>query len=247
MNGTRLLLLLILPGLLCGFEGPVIKKDRYYYERKGEIVWEVPTQDKKIALTFDDGPYPPSTSAILDLLDQYDARATFFVVGNRVQRYADLVRREINEGHEVANHTYNHAYFSRNSDPAKMHEEIVLAEKALHALDVPKPSLFRPPGGYYNEAMIHKARRLGYTTVLWSWHQDTKDWRKPGIQAIVDKVLNNARNGDIVLFHDYVPGSMETIEALKQILPELKSQGYALVTVSELLASSKSLPIQTKE
>lgn len=240
------MMLLLLALLLCGFAGPV-KKDRYYYEKKGEIVWEVPTAEKKIALTFDDGPYPPSTGAILDVLKTYEAKATFFVVGNRVERYAELVKREVAEGHEIANHTFNHTYFTKSSDPSRLKQEILRTEEQLQALNLDKPTLFRPPGGYYNEAMIGKVRAMGYTMILWSWHQDTKDWRKPGVRYIVDKVLSHARNGDIILFHDYVPGSMQTVEALKQILPELKQRGYRFVTVSELMQSSRELPIQSKD
>lgn len=246
MRGFRLLLLVVLVGLLCGFEGPALKKDRFYYEKKGEIVWEVPMQEKKVALTFDDGPYPRSTGPILDLLKNHEAKATFFVVGNRIQRFPELILREAREGHEIANHTHNHIYFNRHTDSAKLQEEIIQVEEHLLALHIEKPQLFRPPGGYYNDAMVRKVRSLGYTTILWSWHQDTKDWRKPGVQAIVDRVMNHVRNGDIILFHDYVPGSMETVEALKQILPALKKQGYECVTVSELLHSRKSLPILTR-
>ncbi|UUZ83363.1 hypothetical protein LJK88_05540 [Paenibacillus sp. P26] len=84
----------------------------------------------------------------------------------------------------------------------------------------------------------------GYTIVMWSWHQDTKDWSTPGVSKIVDKVLSNARNGDIVLFHDYVEGQTQTVEALKQILPELHNRGYRFITVSELLAYGRMKPVK---
>lgn len=98
-----------------------------------------------------------------------------------------------------------------------------------------KPVLFRPPGGYYNEAIVELTKDNDLKMILWSWHQDTKDWATPGVYKIVRKVLNNARNGDIILMHDYVHNSTQTIEALKVILPELQSRGYRFVTVSELL------------
>ncbi|MNJ67153.1 Bifunctional xylanase/deacetylase precursor [compost metagenome] len=119
-------------------------------------------------------------------------------------------------------------------------------EQAIEKLTGKKTVLFRPPGGYYNEQSIAVTKLLGYTTVLWSWHQDTNDWRRPGVQNIVNKVLKNARNGDIVLFHDHIPGSTQTVRALEILLPELKKKGYEMVTVSELLKSKeeKSIPIQ---
>ncbi|MFX3635852.1 MAG: polysaccharide deacetylase family protein [Candidatus Pristimantibacillus sp.] len=227
--------------LLVGFQAPEEKKDRNYYEQRGEIVWEVPGEEKKIALTFDDGPYPDLTEPILDILKQYDAKATFFVVGSRVELYPDTIKREIAEGHEVANHTFNHVYFQRNNS-AGVQKEIEKTEQALEHLTGKKPILFRPPGGFYNEQMVQIAKNHGYTVVLWSWHQDTHDWRSPGVNKIVNKVLNNARNGDIILLHDYVLRSKQTVEALKIILPELQKRGFQMVTVSELI-NNNSDPI----
>ncbi|MFF2482774.1 polysaccharide deacetylase family protein [Paenibacillus sp. NPDC058071] len=232
---------------LCGFSDAPEKRDRYFYEKRGEIVWEVPTSsDKKIALTFDDGPYPETTEPILDLLKEYDAKATFFVLGNRVRKYPELIRREVEEGHEVANHTFSHTYFKGNTNPGTIEDEIVRTEQLLIELTGKKPSLFRPPGGFYNEQTVNIAKNLGYKTILWSWHQDTNDWRKPGVNSIVRKVLNNARNGDIVLLHDYTPSSTQTVAALKTILPELQKQGFQIVTVSELMNSDSehSVPLQ---
>ncbi|MFC5652695.1 polysaccharide deacetylase family protein [Paenibacillus solisilvae] len=221
--------------IVCAFAAPSEKKDRYFYEKRGEIVWEVPLEDKKIALTFDDGPYPETTNPILDLLKQYHAKATFFVVGNRVELYPETIKREIAEGHELANHTYNHLYFRAAMNPLTIQSEILKTEQSIQQITGKKPLLFRPPGGFYNEQMLGISKKLGYTTVLWSWHQDTNDWRSPGVDRIVKKVLNNARNGDIVLLHDYIPGSTQTVRALKIILPELEKRGFEFVTVTELI------------
>lgn len=246
MISKRGLLLLLMIVFLAGFSNPV-KKDRAFYEKRGEIVWEVPTEDKKIALTFDDGPYPKTTEVILDLLKKYDAKATFFVLGNKVKLYPETIKREIAEGHEVANHTYNHVYFMKSISAATIRDEIVKTEDALQSLTGKKPLLFRPPGGYYNENMIEVAKGLGYTTILWSWHQDTNDWKSPGVNKIVNKVLNNARNGDIVLMHDYNPGSLQTVKALETILYELDKRGFEFVTVSELMKPTTSIESKTED
>ncbi|MBM7567135.1 polysaccharide deacetylase family protein [Paenibacillus sacheonensis] len=229
----RLLAVALCVCILCGFQAP--RKDRHFYESRGDIIWELPLERKELALTFDDGPDPETTIQILDLLKQYRAKATFFVIGFRVQKYPDIIKREIAEGHEVANHTYNHVYFSKGIKRNTIQEEIERTDRSLIDLTGRKPHLFRPPGGFYSDATIDVARRLGYTTVLWSWHQDTEDWRSPGVRHIVNKVLKNARSGDIVLLHDYISGSVHTVKALKIILPELERQGYRLVTVSELI------------
>ncbi|MGC6589190.1 polysaccharide deacetylase family protein [Paenibacillus sp. Dod16] len=214
---------------------PSASKGRGYYEERGEIVWEVPTHNKVIALTFDDGPDAQNTVQILDLLKQYDAKATFFVVGSRVEKHPEIVARELQEGHEIGNHSYSHPPF-HNINVSKLTSELNQTQDAIFQATGIRTVLFRPPGGSYNEAIVRTSKDFGMLTVLWSWHQDTLDWRKPGVNRIVKKVLDNAHNGDIVLMHDFVPSSTQTVEALKVILPELQKRGYEFVTVSELLS-----------
>lgn len=213
-----------------------VQKNRQYYEERGEIVWEVPTHDKLIALTFDDGPDPVQTPQILALLKQYQAKGTFFVLGKWVEKFPELVMQEQQEGHEVANHTYAHTYAVKSTARDKFTQDMAAAEQSITDAGVPRPLLFRPPGGFYNDMVIDVAKQKGYTIVLWSWDQDTRDWASPGVAAITNKVLKNARNGDIVLFHDKVEGRAQTVAALKVILPKLQQEGYRFVTVSELLA-----------
>jgi len=239
---SMLLIVLISSPLLAGFNSPVVK-DRPFYEKTGQIVWDVHTEEKKIAFTFDDGPDPKATKEILDLLKKYNAKATFFVLGSKVEQNAELIKRELAEGHEVANHTYSHIYFDKSVNTEKMREEIVKTQQALEEVIGFQPKLFRPPGGYYNERSVNLAKHLGYTTILWSWHQDTNDWRRPGVDKIVNKVLKNVRNGDIILMHDYNPGTDQTVKAFSILLPALIDRGFQFVTVSELIQSTKSIPI----
>ena len=225
--------------LLCFMSSPFaeaksIKKDRLYYEKRGEVVWEVPTDQKVICLTFDDGPDAQFTQQILDLLKEQQAKATFFVTGRQVQKYPELAKQQVQDGHELANHTFSHPNLRRISE-GKLREEILQTEKVIQAVTGQNTKLFRPPGGDYNDTIINTAKNEGYTVIMWSWHQDTKDWTDPGIHKIVNKVLSNARNGDIVLFHDYGGNRSQTVKALKEILPVLKQRGYHFITVSELL------------
>nr|WP_235782028.1 polysaccharide deacetylase family protein [Paenibacillus senegalensis] len=221
-------------------------KDRSYYEARGEIIWEVPTEQKVIALTFDDGPNPQTTGEILDLLNQYGAKATFFVVGYRAEMYPEIILREAKEGHELANHTYSHPYFKKTTPPSVIEAEIKRTDEILRKITGDRPALFRPPGGFYNESLVSESKKSGYLTVLWSWHQDTNDWKSPGVKRIVNKVVNNAQNGDIVLFHDHVNGSRQTVEALKEILPILHERGFRFVTVSELLTFQHSRSVHNE-
>ncbi|MBM7702043.1 polysaccharide deacetylase family protein [Metabacillus iocasae] len=230
--GAFLLFTLI---ILTHNETEAAKKSRFYYEKKGDIVWEVPTKEEKIiALTFDDGPDPRYTPVILNLLDEYEAKATFFVVGSRIDRYPRIAKRQVKEGHELANHTYSHLQVQGQS-VQRIEEEIKRAGTAIEEITGQPSYLFRPPTGYYDDNVVNAAKSQGYTVVMWSWHQDTFDWRNPGVGRIVNQVLNNARSGDIVLFHDTGGNRRQTIEALKQILPELEKRGYKFVTISDLL------------
>lgn len=210
-----------------------LKKDRTYFEKRKEAVWEVSTKEKTIALTFDDGPDPIYTPQILDLLKKYKAKGTFFVIGKRVEEFPSIIQREAKEGHELANHTFNHRIL-RGYTKEKIELELEKTDEIIYSLTKKHPKLFRPPGGFYNENIVSVAKEKGYLVVIWSWRHDTLDWSRPGVKRIVNRVISNLHNGDIILLHDQVDNS-QTVEALKLILPELKKRGYKLITVSQLL------------
>ncbi|UQZ35064.1 polysaccharide deacetylase [Paenibacillus sp. PK3_47] len=235
-------LLLISTALVLGTAGTAMSspnvKNRDYYEQRGEMIWEVHTNQKVIALTFDDGPDPDETGEILDVLQEHNAKCTFFAIGKKIAAYPDVARRVITEGHELANHTYNHVYFKAPVSQQQIQKELELTEQEIFKVSGRHSSLFRPPGGMYDQTLVDVSNSMGLRPVLWSWHQDTRDWNRPGVWNISSKVIRNARNGDIVLFHDYVHGQSQTKEALKIILPELKKKGFKFVTVSELIGLS---------
>jgi len=251
MHSSKLKVLILSSCMLLAFGSALTAapkgKGRPYYEKRGEVVWEVPTEEKVIALTFDDGPDPEDTPIILDLLRQYGVKATFFIIGNKAERYPGLVKREADEGHELGNHTYRHLYYNNKVSERLFKEELQKTQDAIYKASGQKPHLFRPPGGYYNENLVRIAKKEGFKIVMWSWHLNTNDWNTPGVAKITSTILNNARNGNIVLFHDFVEGQTQTISALKQILPELKNRGYRFVTISELLTYSKNHPVKQAE
>ncbi|SHJ80751.1 polysaccharide deacetylase family protein [Tepidibacter formicigenes] len=199
-----------------------------------ELVWNGPRDKKVIALTFDDGPHPRITPKILDLLKKYDVKATFFVLGKHVQFYPEPLKRIKEEGHEIGNHTFSHIDV-KNTSEKKIQEEFEKTQDEVFSVIGEKPTVFRPPFGYYNKAVKKVAKKYGVKIILWSTSQDTKDWSNPGVEKIVRTVLNNICNGDIILLHDYVEGRSQTYEALKVILPELKERGYKFVTISQLI------------
>ncbi len=189
---------------------------------------------KYIALTFDDGPHPKYTAEILDILDEFNAKATFFVVGKNAENYPDLIKREYNSGHEIGNHTYNHPDMKKISVD-KAVEEIIKTQNAIYEIIGVKPVLFRAPGGIFTDELVVEVEELECKPILWSWRQDTKDWCNVSAGNIVNNVLNNLQNGDIILFHDFNTKGSPTPKALKNIIPKLKEMGYEFVTVSELL------------
>lgn len=211
-------------------------KGRSYYEETGQVVWDIDTQEKVIALTFDDGPHPRNTEKILDILAKYNAKATFFIVGSNAEKYPDLVQQSYEEGHELANHTYTHPY---NASVTELQDEIQQTNEMIYSITGFMPTLFRPVGGAYNDQIINAVADEGYKVVMWSYHQDTQDWKGPGVNKIVNKVLKGTRPGDVILFHDGGGIRDQTIMALEKILPELQRQGYKFVTVSELIKGNQ--------
>lgn len=190
------------------------------------------TEEKVIALTFDDGPSARHTKEILALLNEYDAKATFFVIGENAERHPDLICEIKENGHEIGNHSYSHAYISKIS-AEKMIKEIERTEKILTELTGEKPVLFRPPGGICGDEALCGIEKLGYRSVLWS--VDTRDWTMCRSDSITRKVKKAVTTGDIILFHDLEDKRLGTVAALREILPYYKEQGYRFVTVSELL------------
>ncbi|MBQ7325803.1 MAG: polysaccharide deacetylase family protein [Clostridia bacterium] len=186
---------------------------------------------KRIALTFDDGPSAGYTAEILDILREYDVKATFFVIGKNVEAHPDLLRRTVSEGHEIGNHTYSHPHL-KTIDEAKLSEEVVRSATLLQEVAGIRTSLFRPPEGIITPAVTAAAEKGGYRTVLWSI--DTMDWALNPAPKIVQTIKREASDGDIVLFHDWVAGDSPTPAALRQIIPWLKDAGFTFVKVSEL-------------
>lgn len=192
------------------------------------------TAEKCIALTFDDGPHPKYTPQILDILDKYGAKATFFVVGKNAEMYPDIVKEEHLRGHEIGNHTYSHPNL-RNISAMKFFDEITKTKEIIENITGVSPVLFRPPGGYLSNDIVKEVTSIDNTSVLWSWRQDTRDWAQTESDVIVKNVLENLKDGDIILFHDYNAGKSPTPDALERILKTLSEKGYRFVTVSELM------------
>lgn len=195
--------------------------------------------DKVIALTFDDGPWDSSTEKILDILDENDAKATFFTVGYKIAGHEDLVKRAAEAGHEIGTHTWDHAEGSgkgvslikMSSDERK--EEVTKGLKAIEDATGSKAStVFRAPGGNFDDSVATDLQELISAEI--GWNIDTNDWQKPGASTVA-KRIESAGAGNIILMHDGGGDRSQTVAALKEALPVLKDEGYSFITVQELI------------
>ncbi len=196
------------------------------------------TNQKLLALTFDDGPDSDYTPQILDILKKHNIKATFYVVGEKVQYNQNIVKRVFEEGHEIGNHTYTHINVSKNGYN-KINSEIVDTQNIVQAITGKYPKTFRPPYRAISRDMCEIVKKNNMNIVLWSY-VDARDWESPGVECIVKSIEDGIQNGCIILLHDYnklrSPKS-QTIEALDIIIPDLVQKGYKFVTISELIDS----------
>lgn len=198
------------------------------------IIRHVPVNEKAIALTFDDGPDGDFTPRILEVLRAHRAKATFFVVGKQVEYYPEVLRQVAAAGHEIGSHTYSHPRLSGLSD-ARLRSELARTADLIRSVCGVAPVYFRPPFGVISSASIQVVRDCGYTIILWDRELDSRDWERPGVDRIVERVVSNARPGSIVLLHDGGGCRSQTVAALEKILDQLAAKGYRFVTISELL------------
>ena len=197
-----------------------------------QAVESSPSHDKRIVLTFDDGPHPKQTRQILEILDKYNVKATFFVIGVNVQNYPGIVKEVLDRGHEIGNHTTTHSHAARLNKDA-LQKEITVCEREVLSQTGKQCKLFRPPEGAMTEEMRSVVKELGYTSVFWTL--DTRDWAHTPPDKISDYIIENAKNGDIILMHDYIGANSPTVEALETFIPVLLERGFTFVTAGELL------------
>ncbi len=177
-----------------------------------------------VALTFDDGPFTQVTRSILATLKKYDARATFFVVGNRVPAYSETLQMEYDQGCQIASHTYSHVYLS-SLNKKQILRQIRKTDKEVKKVTGEKTMMVRPPGGFVSSTM-----RKTVPVPMIYWSVDTEDWKSRNTHKVL-KRCQNIQDGDIVLMHDLYT---TTAQAVEKLVPRLKKKGFQMVTVEEL-------------
>lgn len=190
---------------------------------------------KYVALTFDDGPNHKTTSKLLDILKEHNAKATFFIVGQRVSGNESLIKRIYDEGHSIGNHSYNHSSLANlNSD--NMNYQIAETNSLIENITDHRPVLLRPPYGDYNAAVSAQAKAQNMSLIL--WNVDPKDWKVRNVNKIYEHVLSYANDGDIIIMHDLYD---ESVGAVEKIISTLSEKGFVFVTVDELITKSRDL------
>jgi peptidoglycan/xylan/chitin deacetylase (PgdA/CDA1 family) len=200
------------------------------------LLCEVKTDEKRIALTFDDGPSPRWTPPLLDMLGRKQIRATFFVVGFKVRLHGDILGRTADEGHEIGNHTYTHVPLSVQPS-VLIRREISTTERLITDVTGRRPHFLRPPMGWFNNRVLRVVREMGYEPVIGSIHP--RDSRKPPAHVILARMRWRIEPGAIIILHD--GGRRDTadrsrsVEAADRITDELLEAGYRFETLSELV------------
>jgi peptidoglycan/xylan/chitin deacetylase (PgdA/CDA1 family) len=211
----------------------------------GRIVSRGRPRTPAIAITFDDGPTEPYTSQILDVLRQLQARATFFVLGARAEGTPEVVRRAAREGHEIGNHTWDHAALPLRTAPA-MRATIRRTSDIVEHITGQRPRVFRAPFGWRNPWLDSAARREGCEPIAWT--VGVYDTDRPGVDAIVNRAVDGFVDGSILLLHagrsfDPDPDASQVVAALPHIIGEAQRRGLRLLTVSELLSETSTSKI----
>ncbi len=202
------------------------------------VTYQLMGKEKIVALTFDDGPHPIYTPQILDILDQYQAKATFFMIGNRMEQYPDIVRDVSARGHLIANHTYTHPYNLRTLSPEKLKWEVDQCQQNMQTIAGQNTYLFRPPRGILNQEIIKIVQDKGYTIVLWGIC--TFNRKAPTPEMMANRVIKQAHPGQIVLLHDgRTDFRWKDVVATRLIVENLSRQGYRFVTLEELKPVNK--------
>jgi len=214
----------------------------------GKTVVAGPADEKVVALTFDDGPNPPYTDRILDVLARERVHATFFLVGRAVAAYPTVVRREVLAGNALGNHSWEHEHLIVRTR-TQVRASLQRTDDAIYRATGTHTGIMRPPFGARDWMVLEVARKMGYTPVMWSVPL-VGDWENPPAGVIAQRVLANVRDGSIVVLHDGDRGLLcaaqhlaarlcdrsSDIEATRIIVETLKRAGYRFVTVPQLMA-----------
>ena len=229
-TGTKLVIISVLAVLL--LTTSVLYVQAYH---KLKPIYQVETEKKVVALTFDISWGDKTPLPVIDILKANHIQSTFFLSGPWVKQYPEVPRRIKSDGHEIASHGYRHINLS-NLSKNEIKEEIMKAHNNIKEATQTDANLIRTPNGDYNDQVIEAAHECKYDVIQWS--VDSLDWMNPGVASITERVSKKVHPGAIILMHAS-DTCKQTVEALPLVIKDLKSQGYEFVTVSELMKLQK--------
>ena len=194
--------------------------------------------ERTVALTFDDGPNAPYTPQVLQILDHYSIKATFFVIGANVERHPEIARLIVDHGHQIANHSESHSNYLPYWTPGQIVKDYRSTQKAIRDATGLTPRFYRAPHGRISPWMGWSLRRQGLVMV--GWDCSVSDWKNPGVDKLIRRVLDGTHSGSIILLHDGLdlnenPDRSQLVQALPTIIEKLQGEGYKFVTVAQLL------------
>ena len=218
---------------ICGhncFQNSVEKDEKNSFLDLSKPITNGKPNVKKVALTFDDGPYT-LTDEYLKILQQYDVPASFFLLGMQVDKYPEKAKNIVDLGFEVGIHSYAHKQLTKMTSTS-VNDDLVKSLKSLKNATGIESNLFRPPYGAFNKAVIETAQKHDLATVL--WNVDPRDWDSNSADSIANHVIEHTQDGSIILLHE---GRDSTLKALPKIIHGLRERGFEIVFISELLSS----------
>lgn len=207
------------------------------YALKKYPIYSVSTEEKKIAISFDAAWGADKTKDILDVLDEFNVKATFFLVGIWIEKYEDMTKEIASRGFEIGSHSYNHPDFTK-LDKVHMKAELESTNELLMKVTGKSPTLFRPPYGAYNDTLIEVLGELNMKGI--QWDVDTLDWKGLRPTEVLNRVTSKVGNGSIILCHN---NADHVVDSTRLILTTLLNKGYQFVTIGELTQNVKEIKI----
>ncbi len=205
---------------------PCVNPHRQIY---GKGMWRLSPDHAEVALTFDDGP-GPDTAALLDLLGEEKVPASFFCIGQQIEKHPQLLQRIANEGHMIGNHTYTHPNLMLRS-PSQTRHELQRVQDQVQQITGQTPTFWRPPMGFRAPWTQRVADQLGLRAALWSINP--RDFQDPGEEVIFDRIIEPMQWGVIVLLHDGLAQRQQTLQATRRLIPWLRDKGYRFVRLDQ--------------
>ena len=231
LKSIRFVLVVLLCAVLLAISFNGVKSAQVFFGYNAKLVpvYSVETEKKQVAISFDAAWGADKTQGIMDILDEYDVNATFFLVGFWVDKYGDIVKEIDERGFEIGTHSNTHPDMTKLSSDA-IEKELSTCVEMIEKITNKKVELFRPPYGAYNDTLINVSKKLNLIPIQWS--VDSLDWKGISAQEITTRIINNVKNGSIILCHN---NSDHILDALPMVLDRLTAQGYTVTSVGDLV------------